>query len=199
MKKIAIMLIVLLTVSSSVFSTTDYTFKDQNGAVEFKAKGWPNLLKINGKGAGFTGEVHVADNKASGVLKMNLDTLKTGISLRDDHMKNKYLNVKEFPTAELEIINVIVPEKLKGTKPFNGKLTLHGVTKNVEGVVKFNGLKKDKAKIDAEFDIKISDFNIELPSFKGITVAEDVKVKVSSKAEVKINNNKRKEAEISSI
>jgi hypothetical protein len=51
---------------------------------------------------------------------------------------------------------------------------LHGKEQGVKGTY----LAKD-GKIDAKFQIKLTDFGIEIPSYLGITVAETVDVQVA--------------------
>ncbi len=165
---------------NSAYALQVFNMKAKEGQVEFLAKG--TLLKINGKGKGVEGNVVVDNDIANGELILDLDSLKTGINLRDEHMKNKYLHLKEYPNAILNIENMPVPNNFKGKSNFNGTLLLHGIKKPVSGVVDLKGIKDGKLHIYAEFDIKISNFNIDLPSFKGITLTEDVKIKVQSKA-----------------
>lgn len=183
MKKILIA-ILLTAFSITAGAAQELILSSDKGKVEFLAKGWPALLKINGKGEGATGKVLVTDNKANGSIELNLSTFKTGISLRDTHMKDKYLEIKKFPKAVLTLKDVELPKKLKGKTKFKGSLKLHGVEKEVSGKLAFKGTKKDINQVKAEFKLKISDFAIAIPSFKGVTVAEDVKVNVTSDVKV---------------
>ena len=69
---------------------------------------------------------------------MNLRTLDTGIDLRNEHLRENYLEVGRgpgFDTATLSAIdlngfNPAAPER-KGS--FTGLLTVHGVTRPVTG------------------------------------------------------------------
>ncbi len=163
----------------SAKSFADYEFLKNDGKIEFFAKGWPSLLKINGLGEGAYGHLKETDGYLSGKINFDLKTLKTGIDLRDQHMKEKYLEVEKFPKASLKISSFKLPKKLSGKAKFEGVLDLHGVSKKITGVAKIKTLNGNVA-LRANFKIKISDYKIKLPSFKGITVAEDVKVEISS-------------------
>lgn len=175
-------LCLLLLISSSAFATTTFDFKPEVGKVEFKTKGWPNLVTIKGKGNGATGTLTETDGKVSGTLTFDLTSLNTGIDLRDDHMKNKYLQVNEHPTAKLTLTDVSVPKGLDGDFKFTGTLELHGQKKAVSGKAE---LDKDdnQIEIEAEIPIKLGDFNIDIPSYKGITVAEKVTIQFESKVQ----------------
>lgn len=181
---------IVLTLALLVFSVGSYAAQTlelgaKSGKVEFLAKG--PLVRVNGKGPGATGKLTVADGVASGVLSLNLAELDTGISLRDDHMKNKYLEIskKGFDKALLKIKSAKLPKKLKGKGEFTGVMKLHGQTKPVKGSFKMKGVKGGKVQINAEFKLRFSDFKIPLPSFKLVSVGEEISIKVSAKADVK--------------
>ena len=73
----------------------------QSGEINFLAVGKPSMIKIKGKApAPFTKAI-IENNKLSLESNLVLTELDTGIGLRDEHMKDKYLQVKEFPTAHL--------------------------------------------------------------------------------------------------
>lgn len=151
------------------------------GQVVFEAIGKPSFLKIKGQGEGPEGEITIKDT-VTGTFKFKMATLDTGISLRNEHMKNKYLEVEKFPSAELKIeevtkFNPAAPEA-KGL-PFKGTLTIHGVAKPISGTV---DVEKKAAgyKVAANFETKLTDYAIAIPSYAGITVADSVKVSVQT-------------------
>ncbi|MBY0316383.1 MAG: YceI family protein [Bdellovibrionales bacterium] len=153
----------------------------QSGAVTFEAVGKPSFLKIKGQGEGPEGNIQI-DKNITGEFKFKLDTLNTGISLRDSHMKEKYLEVAKHPDARLKLEEVKDWSVEKGEAqgvPFKGSLTIHGVEKPVTGTVDIK--KKDAGyAVVANFETKISLYGIDLPSYAGVTVADDVKVSVKT-------------------
>lgn len=152
----------------------------QGGAVEVLAIGKPSFIKIRGQGRPAEGRVAFDAGKLSGQFKFELASIDTGIGLRNEHMKDKYLEVQKFPTANLELKDVALPsewslEKAKTDElPFVGSLNLHGVTREVSG--KFHVT--EAAAVVAEFKIKLTDFAIQIPEYMGIKVADEVSVKV---------------------
>jgi polyisoprenoid-binding protein YceI len=156
------------------------TLKPSGGSVEAMAIGRPAFLKVNGKGGPPKGEIKVNADKFDGRLEFDLSSLSTGIDLRDDHMRNKYLEVAKFPKAVLELQEQKLPKPWSNggldfsDAKFFGKLTLHGVTKPVEGRFSMNGGKA----VTAKFAIKLSDFAIDIPKYAGITIADHVDVTV---------------------
>jgi polyisoprenoid-binding protein YceI len=156
------------------------------GKVEFLAIGRPSLLRIKGQGAGPTAMVKISSQQATGEFVFQLAKLATGISLRDRHMKENYLHTDKFPIAKLSLTEASLPASWSITTPasqdiqFKGLLLLHGVEKPVTGTFKLlkGNEEKESIAVDAKFEIKISDFGIDLPSYSGITVADQVSVNV---------------------
>ncbi len=183
----AFLLTVLISVS--VFADT-ITFKPADGKTEFLAVGKPAMIKINGEGQGVEGTLTVLKTAVSGTLTMDLNTLTTKIDLRDDHMKNKYLEVSKYPKATLEFSNLELPvevTKLTDTEialPFKGKFTFHGKTSEVIGTAKVSKKTNDLLG-SAEFTFKITDHLDTLPGWLGVKVAETVTVKTQIKGLIK--------------
>ena len=164
--KLTVAILILAFVSQAQAAKEKLSAK--GGEVAFTAIGRPSLLKIRGKGNPAQGEVVLEAGKVqSGRFEFELNTLDTGIGLRDTHMREKYLQVKEHPKAVLLL-------KSADENSFNGELTLHGVTKPITGKVTASEAKK----IDASFNIKLSEYAINVPKYMGITVADEVEVVV---------------------
>lgn len=161
---------------------TAFTAAPEKGSVEFLAIGKPAMLKIAGKGEGPTGTLSLDGGKFGGELRFKLSTLNTGIDLRDRHMKEKYLKVEQNPTATLKLTSItgVADYPLPGEKkdvPFTGTLELSGKTQPVNGVAQLLP-KPDGVGVDAAFDLVLTDYGIEIPSYAGIKVAEKVNVRV---------------------
>lgn len=156
-----------------------YKISSEKGKVAFLAKGKPALISIKGEGVGASGELHEENGLISGEIEFELKSLKTGIDLRDEHLKNKYLEVDKFPTAKVTISSLKLPVKINDSFKFSGVLNLHGVSQPIEGSAEVSGAASAQF-IKSEFKINLSQFKIDIPSFKGITVAEEVLVKIET-------------------
>lgn len=174
-----ISLVLLLIFCVGLAHAAVYQFAPEKGSVSFTAKGKPALISIKGKGEGVKGDLIEKDGLISGSLVFPLGSLKTGIGMRDDHMKEKYLHVDKHPQATLKLEKLKAPKDLNSKMPFKGMLNLHGVDQAVEGEVSLQS-QKGLEKLEAKFKIKLSQFQIEIPSYKGITVAEEVEIFVDS-------------------
>lgn len=100
-------------------------------------------------------------------IVVDIKSLNTGLDLRDDHGKNKYLEVGKYPTA---ILIEATGENGKGT----GQLQFHGKTNPITGTYTIQGGKI----LHAEFKIKMSQYGISDINYKGIGVEDDVKIEV---------------------
>jgi polyisoprenoid-binding protein YceI len=112
-----------------------------------------------------------------GALAVELMKLETGISLRDRHLRNTYLEVQkgaEFAVAKMENIKI---QKLSGKSPFTATLMLHGQQHEITGTADVTPDGKSY-KVDATFPVKISVFQIPEPTYLGVGVSDEISVRV---------------------
>jgi polyisoprenoid-binding protein YceI len=164
-------------------------FAGASGTTEFIAIGHPSALKVIGKGSGPDGKLDIAQTSVSGTVTVDLKSLNTGIDTRDKHMKEKYLEVEKFPTASLTVTSLTLPKALDPQAntvvavPFQGTLKLHGVEKPVSGTFDLSG-PSATPKIAVQFTLTLSDYGITIPSFAGITIADQVSVTILSTPQI---------------
>jgi polyisoprenoid-binding protein YceI len=171
--------------SIPLFAQTVINLQADKGHVEFHAKAIG--MKVIGHGDVVKGQFQLQDHRVTGLASFDLSVLSTDNSLRDDHMKNKYLEVKKHPLATLTISHLVLPKGLEGLSSdkldFTGMLALRGKAKETSGTITI--VKKDKAyEIEANFHLKMSDFGIPRPFYEEVTVADEVEVTVKSLATV---------------
>jgi len=133
-------------------------------------------------------------------VTIDLTTLDTGISMRNDHMRNKFLQVEQFPKAEFKSVSISGPKTVAPNKPadftITGDMTIHGVTKRVSAPVRVvlipeSELTKssrgpgDWIHATAEFAIKLSDFGIAVPQTLGMKLSNDIALKLDLFANAK--------------
>jgi polyisoprenoid-binding protein YceI len=168
------------------------------GSSEFRAVGRPSAIKIVGHGQGPSGDFNWTkegtDYVITGESLLDLDTLDTGISLRDQHMKEKYLETGKIKTANLKLKEIRVSSDLihqGGEFKTPGILNLKGVEKSVEVSVSIKP-NKEKLAIQSQFQIKLSDFSVNIPSYMGITVADLVDIKIETAIDTKLFDLEKK-------
>ena len=137
----------------------------------------PGGLHIDGTGTALV----VQDKGDVLVVTVPLNSVTTGIGLRDTHMHEKYLETGQYPTAELSLPRggVKFPgpgEIVEASAP--GTLTLHGKSQPL--TVHYKAVRKGNAyEVKADFHINMNDYGIATPSYLGITVKPGVDVAVS--------------------
>jgi polyisoprenoid-binding protein YceI len=117
-----------------------------------------------------------------GSLAVDLRTLDTGIGLRNEHLRENYLEVGKgpgFDTATLSKIEVkgFSPDAPEGKGVFTGALTLHGVTNTVTGAV---DVRQEAAglRVKASFPVNLAEYSIRKPRYLGMGVKDTVEVEV---------------------
>lgn len=98
-------------------------------------------------------------------LYVKVKNLKSGISLRDNHVQVKYLLKKKFPKIS---VTDLVAKNGKG-KAF---LTIKSIKKEIS--FKYKIIKNKLMK--ATFSVKLSDYGITGISYKGVGVEDDVSI-----------------------
>lgn len=102
--------------------------------------------------------------KAENIV-VDLNSLSTGIELRDKHTK-EHLEVTKYPTATL-----IKAEGKDGKG--KGTVSIHGKTQEVTGTYKIEG-----SNLKAEFNVNLPSIDIKKIKYMGIGVKDDVMVSV---------------------
>ena len=117
----------------------------------------------------------------AGDLLVDLQTLETGIGVRDRHMRTKYLEVQrgpEFANARVQHIRL---EKPTGKTTFHATLTLHGQTKDVAGTAEIKPY-GDGYRLAAAFPVHVSEFGIPEPKYLGVGMKDEVEIRVNFNA-----------------
>ena len=107
-----------------------------------------------------------ADSYSARDVTLEVSTLKTGIELRDKHMRDKYFEAQKYPKATLK--------SGKGQDGrFEGALEVHGKTTKVSGDYTVSG-----HDVVGKFKTKLSDYGISEPRYLGVGVEDEVEVTV---------------------
>ena len=133
---------------------------------------------------------NVTDLKTlKGKISISTASIKTGIDLRDEHLRSaNWLDAEAYPEISFVIKSISDIRQIEASKlqaNVTGDFTAHGVTKEVVADVTMMYLdesEKTKAKapgdllgVEAKFNIKLSDFNVSNMAL-GVRVSEDIAV-----------------------
>ncbi len=192
---VAIIVLFGLSLSAQTFTVDS---KDARNQASFTSDA--PFEKIVGVSSGLDATVMInKDNitkSPKGIVKVPIANIKTGIALRDEHLRSKdWLYAEKYPFAEFKLKGIqnassskLEPgQKVKAT--LLGDFTVHGVTKEIKvpaELTYFEENEQTKAKMpgnllvaNAEFNIKLSDYGVEIPSMVVGKVDEAVKISVN--------------------
>lgn len=131
---------------------------------------------------------------AAAAIIVDLTSLDTGISMRNEHMRGaKFLDTEKFATATFKTVSVSGPKTIAPNQPaelsLTGDFTLHGVTKRItvparvvvipeSEITKSSRGPGDWIHGSVTFPIKLTDYSIAVPEKLVLKLSNDVNVKV---------------------
>jgi polyisoprenoid-binding protein YceI len=117
----------------------------------------------------------------AGELQVDLQTLDSGIGLRNTHLRERYLEVGKGNGFDRAVLSEIVVSGVElasasGKGTFKGVLTIHGQSKPVNGEVRLSPA-NGNVKIEASFPVNLPEFGIAEPRYLGVGVRDQVQVR----------------------
>lgn len=161
------------------YSASGQEFLTKNGEVTFLSKA--PLNEFEGKSDFLNGLIDIDKNLLDFFLDLN--TLKTGIGLRDSHMRENYLETDQYPFAEFTGKITLMPELLIGERmpvKATGTFKIHGVERQVEVSGSLTKIQNGKVELNGSFTIKLSDYKISIPNLIFYELAEEQKVTIKA-------------------
>jgi len=205
MKKNLSIIAVIIIFSASVFAQgfkvkasgeQTFNFQDKAGRNQTTFFSTTPLEDITGLSGDVKGRVtfNVNDVKTlKGKVIVSVASIKTGIDLRDEHMRDAgWLDAAKFPEISFEIkkvsdVKVVADNKI--TAKVTGNYTMKGVTKEVIADATLTYLDEsettksrapgDLLGVQAKFNVKLSDYGVN-NKVVGQKVSEDIEVSVNS-------------------
>ncbi len=140
---------------------------------------------FDGKTANATGTI-VADpadpTRSQVEVSIDLASLDTGVALRNQHMREKYLQTAKFPAVTFKSLGVTGPAFIAPSQPADisilGDFTLHGVTKRMTIPVKVTLLADGRIHAISHFNVRLPDFGIVVPHNVFVTVDDSVGIRL---------------------
>jgi polyisoprenoid-binding protein YceI len=177
-----LILLIAFTLSLLV-SVAQGKFYTKTGKITFYSKA--PIEEIDGKNKTVTA---VLDSKTGALqFAVQMKSFEFEKQLMQQHFNENYVESEKYPKSEFKgtITNnrdINYSKDGMYTTKVKGKLTMHGVTKDVEttGTLKINA-----GKIDASstFNVLISDYNIKIPSVVKEKVSDTIKITVDCNLE----------------
>lgn len=182
--KVSILLGILLAATTLHGQSRTYAItKGGNNVAQFHAE--DTYDSFDGKTSDVNGTIVAdpANPSASTVLiNINVDSLDTGVGLRNKEMRERYLETAKFGTATFKSVSVTGPASIAPNAPADinvtGDLTLHGVTKRMTIAVRIVLLPDGRIHATTGFKIHMPDFGISVPHNVLVTVNDEVPVRL---------------------
>ncbi|MCM2272223.1 MAG: YceI family protein [candidate division Zixibacteria bacterium] len=143
---------------------------------------------IEGKSNNIEGRFSVdpnhVDSGVTGLLRVDLRTLKTGIETRDGHMRDRHLHTDKYPYAFFEVDSVTgIPQRLDAGITHVGKVFgffyIHGVRRPLEAsfeATRSSESGREKLTIQTKFQLDLDDYGIPRPKALFLKLAETINV-----------------------
>jgi polyisoprenoid-binding protein YceI len=205
MSRVAKSIVLLFFISAAVMAqgfkvkatgTQTFYFEDKTGRNQMTFFSTTPLEDITGTASGISGTVtfDVANfaKTLKGTITVSVASLKSGIDLRDQHLKGaNWLNEEKFPNITFDIKEVMDVKQSADSKlvfKVKGDYTMHGVTKEVVANAEASYLDEseqtnkrapgDLLGVRAKFYVKLSDYGVD-NQLIGNKVAENIEVSVN--------------------
>ncbi|MGA2451330.1 MAG: YceI family protein [Polyangiaceae bacterium] len=127
-----------------------------------------------------TQDLNVADDGQHVTVIVPLARLNSGISLRDSHMRDKYLEVGTYPTAQLVVDRAALkfPDPGDADATASGIMSIHGKSKNV--TFHYHASRAGAGiHVTGDTQVNMKDYGINVPAYFGITVKPEVALSVN--------------------
>ncbi|OGG54797.1 MAG: hypothetical protein A3F84_21800 [Candidatus Handelsmanbacteria bacterium RIFCSPLOWO2_12_FULL_64_10] len=203
MKRILIVMTmwaVALAARPALAGPATFHVNDKMGRNVVKFESHAPLETIIGTTNQVVGEIQVDPDNITASPKVSFEvdlaSIDTGIQLRNQHMREQYLNTAKYPkiTFALDRVDKASQSKLAGGQVIDidgvGTFTLHGVTRQEPVHVRATYLKESAdtrlkmpgnlLRVAASFNLKLSDYKIPIPQMVILKLDENIKVDVDA-------------------
>lgn len=155
---------------------TDTVFFRSDAKMEF----------IEGSTTDMSGGFTLSDSAVSGLLRVSLISLKTGIEMRDQHMRDRHLHTKDYPHAFFQLVSTSpLPQTWVSDSDYtlkgSGNFYLHGGYRSMTAnlIVRRSLLAdQDQFIVRATFSLLLDDYQIERPRALFLKLAERIDIHV---------------------
>lgn len=179
----------LLLSTSTLAEAQARTFNVTRGRATFVSRA--TLETINGVSNSMTGSVQVDPGNLAatrGTLTVPVSSLRTGIDLRDEHLRGSdWLDAANHPNATFEITGAEGASALTANQEVRftlvGRFTLHGQTKTVRAQVRARWDGAGRIRGRATFSIRLSDYNVTINRLVQEKVSNNIAITIDIRAE----------------
>lgn len=193
----------LLSTNPSFAKPLNYVVDDPKNRDSVSFTSDAPIELIVGKTSKITGKINIDDSldlakPFAATFDVDLASIDTGIELRNEHMRDNFLETKKFPKATFTVKNQagvagVLKDGQKMTIKANGDFSLHGVTVKKNVPVDLTFYKKCKStegkfencdliQIKSTFNVPFKDHQIKRPEVVFQKLADTVIVTIAATA-----------------
>lgn len=185
-RKMLIPALVLATAAIAQADTLEMQIR--RARVSFKSEA--PLETINGRTTRASGSFRVDPtnlSSASGTISVPVASLRTGIELRDEHLRGEdWLDAGSHPNATFEITGVSGASSLQPNQDANltvrGNFTIHGVTKPVTARTRLQWDGGNRMRGRAQFTVKLDEHGVDIPAIVQAKVSNEITIRIDFQA-----------------
>tara|TARA_B100000586_G_C19977345_1_gene370430 strand:+ start:167 stop:631 length:465 start_codon:yes stop_codon:yes gene_type:complete len=111
-------------------------------------------------------------------LEVKVDTIKTGMSMRDQHMHNNYLEAKKYPSIVYTTENLPFNPNNSSSNKIIGKFSIHGKEKAAVADIKVTHVSQNKIILEGKFTLNILDYGIKQPKFMVVEMKPNIEIEL---------------------
>ena len=184
MKSVKILLAAMFALSTVSTEAADEYHVDKEGENQVVFLSKAPLEEIEGTTDQIDGYIQLQgttpDTSSTFHLQVELNSLDTGIGLRNQHMRDNYLETEKYPRATFTGKVTRIERNQEGV--FNvetrGEFNLHGqaVTRDIKVRVE---RAQERVLVTSEFDLALPDHNIKVPKLMVMKISEIVRIKIN--------------------
>lgn len=166
---------ILLSNAFMVYATEYNVDKSQKNIVKFISdapiEDFEGITELIDGYVYWEGDDMLNDNQV--YFEVDLNTIDTGIGLRNRHMRENYLETDKFRYATFKGKFTNIKKLSEGEYDVEvlGSMSIHGVTR--QQVIKGKIIKsQNRLRIKSQFNISLPDYKIEIPKFMFLKINE---------------------------
>lgn len=140
--------------------------KVKQGEIRFLAKITGGSFTATSKEVEGTAEFDPEKKTITAHVTVSADSFRTGLSLRDKHMRDRYLEAKEHQTIVFSLDAQPIVWEAGKTSKLQGHLQVKNVRRPIEVEVRIDEPTERGFSATTSFPLDVTEFGIEQPSFK---------------------------------
>lgn len=178
-KRMLLTFIALCMLPGCIIDALSQKYYTEDGDVVFISES--TMESFNGSSSNLVGLINLQDSVVD--FYVDLNTLDTGIKLRNEHMRENFLHTEEHRFASFYgTLSTPLDPALKDTQQVKttGTFTVNGNENNIEVTGKAIFDENGVLHLTAGWELNLNDYNIEVPKLLFLKVSEEQIIEINA-------------------